>query len=128
MQDLYVRITMSPFKNIVEKESIFGQDGGDLIAAEVWRYFDFRSSLIDHSKDELENWTALRGHSNNTWHFFGTFLTPPPPVWHFSFSNHWFLVLNCSKTSNELERKYLMQPYLALWQKISGPKALITWF
>ncbi len=28
-----------------------------------------------------------------------------------------FLGLNCSKISNELERKYLMKPYLALWQK-----------
>ncbi len=25
------------------------------------------------------SYLTLRGHSNHTWHFFGTFLTPPPP-------------------------------------------------
>jgi len=40
---------------------------------------------------ESHKWTCplsyifQRSYSNNTWHFFGNFLTPPPPVWHLTF-------------------------------------------
>jgi len=46
----------------------------------------------------------VRGHSNNTWHFFGNFLTP----WHFNF-------LNC----------YLRLIYLELWKEKSRKYLLI---
>ena len=32
---------------------------------------------------------VLRGHSNNTSHFFRTFLTPSPTMWHFTLKNNW---------------------------------------
>jgi hypothetical protein len=66
----------------------------------------------------------IRGHLNNTWHFYGTFLTLPP-VWHFSIFADWFY---CFLILNEIERKYLYKTYLALWHKVFLPKALKTVF
>ncbi len=60
---------------------------------------------------------------------FGTFLNPPSPsVWHFFIFDNLFLGLNCFKILKELARKYLLKPYLALWQKVFLPKALKTVF
>ncbi len=99
-----------------------------------WKLFCARLRLTEtHILSNIHTYSlthkhTLRGHSNNTWHFLSTFLTPPPPVWHFSIFDDWFLGLNCSKISNELERKFLLGPYLALWQKVSCPKAIIPSF
>ncbi len=57
-------------------------------------------------------------HSNNTWHF----------LWHFSIFDDWFLGLNCFEILNDLERKYLSKPYLALWHNFFLPKAFKTKF
>ncbi len=74
----------------------------------------------------------FRGHSNNTLirdSILALFWPPPPPPCDiFIFLNHWFLGINCSEISNELETKYLLKPHLALWQKISYTKQLITVF
>jgi hypothetical protein len=58
------------------------------------------------------------------WHFSD----PPPPVWHFSIFDDWFLGLNCFEILNKFKIKYLLNPYLALWQKDFLPKALKTVF
>ena len=57
----------------------------------------------------------VRGHSNNTWNFFGSFLTPPPPpMWHLTFSNNCFERPLDTVQKNELERKCLSKHNLAL--------------
>ncbi len=66
----------------------------------------------------------LKGHSNNTWHFIGTFLT----MWHFSIFDEWFLGTNCFEILNELEWKYLLKHYLAWWWEVFFPKAFKTVF
>ncbi len=58
-----------------------------------------------------------RGHSNNTWHFFGTCDI-------FQFFADWFLGINCFEILNGLGRKYLLKLYLAFWQKVFLPKEL----
>ena len=54
---------------------------------------------------------CLKGHSNNTWHFFGPFLTPVSPhqvALHF-FSLIWF---RCLRLWNTKERKCPWKPLL----------------
>ncbi len=71
----------------------------------------------------------LRGHSNNTWHFFGPFPPPPPPhVTFFLFFDHWFSSLICFELQNKYEGKYLWKPVLAVKQNFSPAKALKTVF
>ncbi len=74
--------------------------------------------------------SLLRGHSNNTWHFFRHFSDlihlPPPPVLHFSFFDHLFLGLICLELKNAVERKYLKKPNLAVKRNFALPKTLKT--
>ena len=69
-------------------------------------------------------WT-VRGHSNNTWHFFGTFLTPRCVVFfhYLSFSS-----LVCFELWNEVYRKCILKPWLAVRQTFYFKKALETVF
>ncbi len=50
----------------------------------------FWLTLDIHSYSHLFQGKHIRGHSNNTWHFFGTFSTPPLP--RVTFFNFWWLI------------------------------------
>jgi hypothetical protein len=65
----------------------------------------------------------VRGHSKNTWHFFGSFHPTPPFETCFCF---WSLIfkLNLPKTVKWTMKNYLQEPNLAGPQNFSLPKAL----
>jgi hypothetical protein len=75
-------------QNLLVSEFIHKLDlKGSVKGAVVWRL--------------LQNSNRYRGHSNNTWHFFGTFLTTLCDI--FQFCDDWFLGLNCFEIFNEIE-------------------------
>ena len=78
-----------------------------------WRSL-FRQIQFNHKRLKRMLWICfhrLVGHSNNTWHFFDTFLTPL--MWHCYVSKYWFLkYLNCIVTW--IGKKCLLTPYVGL--------------
>ena len=76
----------------------------------------------------LAHFVHIWGHSNNTWHFFGTFLPPPLPMWHFIFLNNCFQRQFGFELWNEIDRKCLLKPNLALKHYYLLTKALKSVF
>jgi len=77
-----------------------------------WKGFDLKEG--SHASKQ-------RGHSNNTWHFFGPFLTSPRVTFYFF---KWLLFrLICFEILNVQLRKYIIQP---VKQGCLLPKTIIS--